>query len=120
MTGLAHWKSNTPEPGARFIRVPPPVAPTVWRTSRGDKLPVGTKLIANYLDHKFEAQVTVDGIEFQKKAYDNPSAAGIAAKATVGTSGPSGNTNGWTFWEFYNPQSKRWLPINNLRKQSAA
>ncbi|SRR6266540_123979 len=111
---IKHWESAPPAPRTRTIVLPEP-GPAVWRSARGEKFPVGTKLRARYLSHTFEATVTTSGIEFNGRPYDNPSSAGIAAKESVGTRGKAASTNGWDFWEMQDPNSKRWVSIDVLR-----
>lgn len=115
---IKHWESAPPGPGTRLIVLPDP-GPAVWRSARGEKFLVGTQLRASYLKHSFEAIVTVSGIEFGGRAYDNPSSAGIAAKESVGTKGKAASTNGWDFWEMQDSKTKRWISINVLRASNA-
>ena len=112
---ISHWESAPPGPRRRTFVLSEP-GPAVWRSARGEKFLVGTRLRATYLKHTFEATVTSGGIEFGEQAYDNPSSAGIAAKESVGTKGKSASTNGWDFWEMEDPKTKRWISIDMLRK----
>ena len=111
---IDHWE--TTRANSR-VTARPSVATNaaVWRSARGEKFVVGTRLRAKYLSHTFEATVTVAGIEFKGKKFDNPSSAGIAAKESVGTKGSAANTNGWDFWEMQDPETKQWVSINLLR-----
>lgn len=114
---LKHWESAPPGPRTRTIVLPEP-GPVVWRSARGEKFPIDTKLRARYLGHTFEAMVTSNGIKFKDHTYDNPSSAGIAAKESVGTQGNAASTNGWDFWEMQDPESKQWVSINVLRSKN--
>lgn len=111
---IKHWESAPPGPRVRTIVLPEP-GPAVWRSARGEKFLVGTKLRAKYLSHTFEATISNSGIEFNGRRYDNPSSAGIAAKESVGTSGKAASTNGWDFWEMQDPKSMQWASIDVLR-----
>lgn len=111
---ISHWESAPPGPRTRTIVLPEP-GPAVWRSARGEKFLVGTRLRATYLKHKFDATVTSGGIQFGGHTYDNPSSAGIAAKESVGTKGKSASTNGWDFWEMEDQKTKRWISIDVLR-----
>jgi hypothetical protein len=88
----------------------------MWICPRGEAIPVGSELRASYLGHSFKAKVTSLGIEFNAKHFDSPSAAGIAAKASVGTKGTATSTNGWEFWEILVPEAKRWVSLQTVRK----
>lgn len=115
---IKHWEAVPPGPRTHVIVLPEP-GPAVWRSARGERFLVGTKLRAKYLGHTFEAVVTNRGIEFDGHTYDNPSSAGIAAKESVGTTGKAVNTNGWNFWEMLDLETGRWLSINVLRSKTA-
>lgn len=110
---IKHWEKSPPAAANATSQVPG--IPAEWRSARGERFPIGAKLRAKYLRHEFEAKVTVNGIEFHDKTYDNPSSAGIAAKKSVGTVGNAANTNGWNFWEMQEPSTKRWISIDVLR-----
>lgn len=88
----------------------------MWTCPRGEVIPVGSELRASYLGHSLKAKVTSLGIEFNTKHFDSPSAAGIAAKASVGTKGSATSTNGWEFWEILVPEAKRWVSLQTVRK----
>ena len=115
---INHWDKSPPV--ATKAASQAPGLPAEWRSARGERFPIGAKLRARYLRHTFEASVTVDGIEFNGKTYDNPSSAGIAAKETVGTVGKAASTNGWDFWEMLEPSTKRWVSIDTLRAKNGA
>lgn len=94
----------------------PSVATTVlWKSSRGDVLPVGTELRGTYLGKTFTAQVERTGIRFHGKLYDNLSPAAIAAKNLAGTKGKAASTNGRDFWRFQDPTTGQWVPVSVLR-----
>ncbi len=113
---IKHWEGvPPPAPGTKTINIKLPAPPTEWRSARGERFPIGTKLRATYFDNRFEAAVTVRGIEFNGKTYNNPSSAGIAAKKSAGTVGTAANTNGWEFWEMLDPTTEQWVSINSLR-----
>ena len=90
---IKHWEKSPPAPANAASQVPG--VPSVWRSARGERFPIGAKLRAKYLRHTFEANVTINGIEFNGNSYDNPSSAGIAAKESVGTVRKAASTNGW-------------------------
>jgi hypothetical protein len=113
---IKHWESAPPGPRTRTIVLPEP-GPAIWRSARGERFLVGTKLRARYLGHTFDATVTVSGIDFNGRHFDNPSSAGIAAKESVGTHGKSASTNGWDFWEMQEPNSEQWVSIDVLRSR---
>lgn len=88
---------------------------SLWKSSRGDTLPVGTKLKGIYLGKTFTAQVEPAGISFNGKLYNNLSPAAIAAKNLVGTKGKAANTNGRDFWKIQDPTTGKWVPVSVLR-----
>lgn len=117
---IAHWETVPHGPRVRHIGLPEP-GPSVRRSARGERFPVGAPLRAKYLGHTFDDIVTMGGIEFAGRTCDNPSPAGIAAKESVGTTGRAAGTNGWGFREMLAPtSSKRWVSINELRTAKAA
>lgn len=87
----------------------------LWKSSRGDVLPVGTELKGTYLGKIFTAQVERAGIRFHGKLYDNLSPAAIAAKNLAGTKGKAASTNGRDFWRFQDPTTGQWIPVSALR-----
>jgi len=87
----------------------------LWKSSRGDALPVGTELRGGYLGKSFTAQVERAGIRFQGKLYDSLSPAAIAAKNLAGTKGKAASTNGRDFWKFQDPTTGQWVPVSLLR-----
>jgi len=111
---IEHWEKN-PAPVSSAAKLVPKEQ-QFWISSRGEALPVSAELRARYLGKTYFAKVTRDGIEYNGKTYNNPSAAAIAVKNTAGTKGGSAATNGWDFWEIYSPQTKQWVPILALRK----
>ncbi|MGB5441506.1 MAG: hypothetical protein WBN57_02590 [Gammaproteobacteria bacterium] len=88
-----------------------------WFTSRGERLPVGTKLRAIYNGHTYEATVKPGGIFFESEIFNSPSAAAIHAKNLEGLTGASANTNGWNFWEYYDEAIETWKPLSVLRSK---
>lgn len=111
---IDHWEANPPDNGPNVL-VGAKAKAEVWRSSRGDKLPVGAALQAKYLGKTFRATVEKKGIRFDEKLYDSPSAAGVAAKGQLGRSGDAASTDGRTFWKIQDPNSGRWVPIAALR-----
>jgi len=87
----------------------------LWKSSRGDVLPVGIELRGTYIGKTFTAQVERGGIKFHGKLYDNLSPAAIAAKNLAGTKGKAASTNGREFWRFQDPTSGQWVPVSVLR-----
>lgn len=125
---IDHWESSVlsrstiPESGppTKTESRQPSVqaAPEVWRSSRGDELPVGAPLQAEYLGKTFRATVEKFGIRFAGKLYENLSPAGAAAKGQLGRKGRAASTNGRDFWKIQDPVSRRWVPITALRPSS--
>lgn len=93
-----------------------------YTTSRGENLPLGS-LRASYRPRgvasatTFEAKITKRGIEFDGDTFDSPSAAAIRAKKLAGTKGSGVNVNGWTFWDYYDRRTRRWIPLRTLRQR---
>ena len=87
----------------------------LWRSPRGEMFPVGLKLRAQYVGKTYNAKVTNQGIEFDGKKYDSPSAAAIAVKETAGKVGAGANTNGWQFWEMWDAKVMTWVSIQGLK-----
>jgi hypothetical protein len=124
---LMHWESSRPSAPIVTPKAQASVtssaatllsrnAHEVWICSRGEALPIGAELRADYLGKTYRAKVTSLGIEFNGKHYDNPSSAGIAVKNGAGTRGSAASTNGWEFWEILEPDGKRWISIDAVRK----
>lgn len=112
---IDHWEANPPD--TKTSNTPTVVVPKsdVWRSPRGDTLPVGATLQAEYLGKTFRATVEKKGIRFSGKVYDSPSAAGVAAKGQLGRTGRAASTDGRTFWKIQDPTSGRWVTIATLR-----
>jgi len=111
---IAHWESHPPD--SKAPNDPASAAKSdVWRSPRGDTLPVGATLQAEYLGKTFRATVEKKGIRFGGKVYDSPSAAGVAAKGQLGRTGRAASTDGRTFWKIQDPASGRWVAISTLR-----
>jgi len=113
---IEHWEKNPPGVTASAAAKPVQTERQFWISSRGEALPVDAALRARYFGKTYPAKVTLNGIEYNGKTYNNPSAAAIAVKNTAGTKGDSAATNGWDFWEIYYPQTKQWGPISALRR----
>lgn len=113
---IDHWEASPPDNSA-------PDAPQksaqpkyeVWRSPRGDTLPVGATLQAEYLGKTFRATVEKKGIRFGSEVYGSPSSAGVAAKGQLGRTGRAASTDGRTFWKIQDPNSGRWVTIASLR-----
>lgn len=111
---IDHWEASPPRANAAPLAIEKSTA-EVWRSPRGDVLPVGAPLQAEYLGIVFRAMVEKNGIRFAGKLYKNPSAAGVAAKGQLGREGRAASTNGRDFWKIQDPVSEQWLPITALR-----
>ena len=112
---LDFWGQQTKSPAIS----PPKVNGQVekfWFDARGERFPVGIKLRASYYGQIFHAVIEDKGILFSDKVFGSPSSAAIFAKHLAGTKGSSASTNGWTFWEYFDVISERWVLIDNLRK----
>ncbi|MDH5784779.1 MAG: hypothetical protein OEZ16_04120 [Chromatiales bacterium] len=80
------------------------------RIRHGVYLPAGTQLrhIAQRSGDRYVAEVVDGGIMFEGEIYQSPSKAAIAA---------AGNSrNGWIFWEYMDPITKKWQLLDALRK----
>jgi len=96
----------------------PQAAPKLFRTNRRIYLPVGAELIGEYLGKKVKAMVQEEGIEFQGEFFDNPSAAAVAAKKSLGASEKAAQSNGWTFWQIeLHPGLGFYQPLEVLRER---
>ena len=80
---IDHWEANPPD-SAPQIAPAAKASADVWRSPRGDVLPVGAPLQGEYLGKTFRATVEKKGIRFGGKLYDSPSAAAVAAKEQLG------------------------------------
>ncbi|MHB9020587.1 MAG: hypothetical protein ACYC3A_01980 [Halothiobacillus sp.] len=111
---IGHWEANPPN--ISTSGVPAAAAPKVefWRSPRGDILPLGASLKAEYLGKTFRATVEKKGIIFDGKVYDSPSPAGVAAKGQLGRTGRAASTDGRKFWKIQDPTSGRWVSIASL------
>lgn len=118
---IDHWETNPPKNTNPTAPLIPSASPTpkdsaeFWRSPRGDTLPVGATLQAEYLGKTFRATVEKRGIRFGGKVYDSPSAAGVAAKGQLGRTGRAASTDGRSFWKIQDPSSGRWVSIASLR-----
>lgn len=89
----------------------------VFTTTRGDRLPVGLKLYANYKRERVEAVVTADGILCEGHYQDHPSSAAVEVKIRRGLSVKSAQSNGWLFWHYHNA-SNRGVVLETLRRKN--
>lgn len=114
---IDHWETNPPVAGtvARQTAPTEKAAAEVWRSPRGDVLPVGSHLKAEYLGKAFHAIVEKRGINFGGETFGNLSAAGAAVKGGLGRKGRATSTNGRDFWKIQDPVSEQWIPIKALR-----
>ncbi|MDE1980301.1 MAG: hypothetical protein KGI86_13375, partial [Betaproteobacteria bacterium] len=77
-------------------------------------LPIGLHLFHIFRDGKrMEAAVEEQGIIFNGECYKSPSPACEAAKRSAGKA--AAKENGWQFWKYQDPVSKRTFAIDNLR-----
>ncbi|MGA7949003.1 MAG: hypothetical protein WCA45_02455 [Thiobacillaceae bacterium] len=111
---IDHWEANPPD-SAPQIAPAAKASADVWRSPRGDVLPVGAPLQGEYLGKTFRATVEKKGIRFGGKLYDSPSAAAVAAKEQLGRKGRAASTDGRKFWKIRDPMSGRSIPIAALR-----
>ncbi len=93
-------------------------ASQMWRSPKGDELPIGAQLEANYKGSTFTALVERQGIRFAKVLHQSPSAAGRAVKNSVGVKGPAAQTDGRTFWNVRDPSTGRLVSINELKPRN--
>lgn len=112
---IDYWETNSLDSKTPNVPTAPVAKSDVWRSLRGDTLPVGATLQAEYLGKTFRATVEKKGIRFNGKVYDSPSAAGVAAKGQFGRTGRAASTDGRTFWKIQDPASGRWVAISTLR-----
>lgn len=108
---IRHWESNQP----KHARGAAPEAPELWRSSRGDVLPVGAPLQGRYKGKTFAAVVARNGVRFEGKVFSTLSAAAVAAKGLTGTKGDAASTNGRDFWALRSSDENHWVPISSLR-----
>lgn len=108
---VRHWETNPP----KNVRESAPEAAELWRSSRGDVLPVGAPLQGRYKGKTFAAVVARNGIRFEGKVFPTLSAAAVAAKGLAGTKGDAASTNGRDFWTLRDPNGDHWVPISTLR-----
>jgi len=79
------------------------------------------QLEKTYKGVRLKATIEQDGqVHWEEKGYDSlSSAGGMARKSIIGA--PEGReypqTNGWTFWQYRDPESGRLRPIDDLRQQ---
>lgn len=111
---LDHWEAK-PDAGERTTKSNSAVTLELWKSSRGDTLPVGTELRGTYLGKTFSARVERAGIRFEGELYNDLSPAAMAAKNFAGTKGKAANTNGRAFWKFKDPTTEQWISVSVLR-----
>ena len=90
--------------------------PTVFVTARGERLPIGLRLFANYKRERIEAHVTKGGIVCEGHVYDHPSGAAVEVKIRRGLSVKSAQSNGWLFWRYENASNRGVVLETLLRK----
>ena len=112
---IDHWEADTANNRVISTPLAVPTKPNVWRSPRGDSLPVGATLQAQYLRKTFCAKVEKNGILFAGKLYDSLSAASVAVKQTLGRIGRAASTDGRKFWKIQDPNSNRWTSISSSR-----
>ena len=112
---MDHWEAKPPVSTVPNVPTTTAAKSEFWRSPRGDTLPIGALLQAEYLGKTFRATVEKKGIRFGGKIYDSPSPAGVAAKGQLGRTGRAASTDGRTFWKIQDPNSGRWVPIASLR-----
>lgn len=111
---LDHWEQNPPAPLVTEKGGHERVL-DVWRSPRGDVLPVGISLQGPYLGKTFRATVERNGIRHNGKLYPNLTAAAVAAKGQLGRKGRAASTNGREFWKLQDPNTESWIPVSALR-----
>lgn len=88
-------KSKVPKPGAK--RAPVTIAGSLADIIAAGHVKTPLPLFSTYMDKEVRATLHPSGkIEFGGETFENCSAAGAAAKASV--SGKAKSTNGWVFW----------------------
>ena len=92
----------------------PPAAPGAdgFLRTREAALPVGLRLRKVFKGQERRAAVSQDGIcvEGVGGVFQSPSKAAVAVTGY--------NTNGWTFWDYWDEASQGWKPLDSLRNQS--
>jgi hypothetical protein len=109
---ICHWEAAPPK---QARGVGQKASTELWRSPRGDVLPVGEPLQGKYKGKIVAAVVARNGIRFEGKIFPTLSAAAIAAKGLSGTKGNAANTNGRSFWSLRDPNTNQWIPISGLR-----
>lgn len=108
---IRHWEASPPKEKTKTQQS---ATQELWRSSRGDVLPVGAELEGRYKGRTFAAVVAKNGIRFDSKVFPTLSAAAIAAKGLAGTKGQAANTNGRDFWAVRD-SSGQTVPVSSLR-----
>lgn len=101
-----------------MVTVPPRQEPKHYRTSRGFELPIGKELWASYRSKSLRAKITSSGIEYNGKAYGDPSAAAFQAKKDCGVSDTTASTNGWGFWMLKDKVDGKFVSLDVFRKRA--
>lgn len=89
----------------------------LWRSTRGETLPIGTKMRKIVGDQSVFAIVTEGGIKVAglDHPFDSPSAAAVAAKPLLGLTESA--ENGWNWWQCQKAPNL-WVPLNMLRSRT--
>src|SRR5713226_989084 len=93
-------------------KVSPPAADGATFKTREASLPVGLRLRKVFKGQERRAAVEQHGIrlEGENRVFLSPS---LAAVAVTGY-----NTNGWTFWDYWDEKTQNWRPLDDLRRDS--
>jgi hypothetical protein len=108
---IRHWQTKPP----KQEREAEQKTPEMWRSPRGDILPIGVQLQGRYKGRTFAAVVAKNGIRFEGKIFSTLSSAAVAAKGLTGTKGDAASTNGRDFWALLDTNTNHWIPISALR-----
>ena len=109
---IRHWETSPPRQTSPTEQRQPS---ELWRSPRGDVLPVGTHLEGKYKGKTYAAMVAKNGIRFDGKVFQTLSAAAIAAKGLAGTKGEAANTNGRDFWGLRDSASGQLVSVSAMR-----
>jgi hypothetical protein len=93
-------------------KVSPPAADGAAFRTREASLPVGLRLRKLFKGQERRATVDQHGIciEGENRVFLSPS---LAAVAVTGY-----NTNGWSFWDYWDERTQNWRPLDDLRRDS--
>jgi hypothetical protein len=106
-----------PSPRRVVLTTSQPQEPTRFRTSRGFELPIGAEVWASYRGNTLRAKITAQGIEYDGKAYGDPSAAAFQAKKDCGVSDTTASTNGWGFWMLKDKVDGKFVSLDVFRRR---